>query len=434
METDESSPCLNFLQSNLNLLLMKKQVRDAVEGVSKGVTSAVSFGTDAVTHVFTDTASAIGRSVKRIGSTVLGLVEAPIAPYIARSAPGSAPGIEHYLQKENAAEIPVTITCLDYGPELHAVTNVDDLTAFLTVPRPEGVSVRWLNVDGLNPVVVDQLRQHFHFHTLAAEDVIQPLQRPKMEAFEDHLFLVIRMIQIDAGKLRNEQVSIFRFGDTLLTIQEMPGDVFDPIRKRIENKGPRFLQYGSDYLLYALLDSVVDHLYPLVEGYGSALEDMEEEIAYNPKPSCQRSLFAIKRDLSQLRRTLWPMREVVDQVYRDEAGMIHGDVKSFLRDVYDHSMQVIDVVETYRETASGLNDLYQSSVGNKMNEIMKVLTIMASFFIPITFVAGVYGMNFEYIPELRWHYSYFVFWAVCSSVTLALAIYFWRKGWIGGGK
>ncbi|WP_309383665.1 magnesium/cobalt transporter CorA [Cerasicoccus frondis] len=416
---------------------MKKQVLDAVDEVSKGVTEVGKGMGKAVTssaHAVTTTVGAIGRTVKSLGATVLGVVEAPIAPFIERAKPGSAPGIEHYLNKEDAHEIPVTITCLDYGPELYQMTQIDDLKAFLAKPRPEGAHVRWLNVDGLNPVTVNELREHFNFHTLAAEDVIQPLQRPKCESHDNYLFVVARMIQISEGKLRNEQISFFSYGDTLVTVQEMPGDVFDPVRKRIEDKGARFMQFKSDYLLYALLDSVVDHLFPLIEGYGSALEDMEEGIAFNPKPSDQQRLFAYKRELSQLRRTLWPMREVIDAIYREENGAISEPVKAFTRDVYDHTMQAIDVVETYRETASGLNDLYQSSVGNKMNEIMKVLTIMASFFIPTTFVAGVYGMNFEYIPELGWQYSYFVFWGICLSMTTGLAIYFWRKGWIGGDR
>ncbi|MGE9292789.1 MAG: magnesium and cobalt transport protein CorA, partial [Puniceicoccales bacterium] len=359
---------------------MKEQVRNAVKevgkgvsGVGKGVTNVITTSTGAVTNVVTGTATAIGRGVKHIGASVLGL-ETHDTVAMKGSAPGSAPGIEHYLNRENANDIPVTISCLDYGPEVHEVTDVDDLEAFLAMPRPEGATVRWLNVDGLNPVTVDRLRQHFGFHTLSAEDVIQPLQRPKLEAHDDHLFLVIRMIQIAEGKLRNEQVSIFKFKDTLLTIQEMRGDVFDPVRKRIEAKGARFTQHGTDYLLYTLLDSVIDHLFPLIEGYGTALEDMEEDIAYDPKPASQHRLFAIKRDLSQLRRTIWPMREVIDLVYRDESGAICEPVKAFIRDVYDHAMQAIDIVETYRETASGLNDLYQSSVSNKMNEIMKVLT------------------------------------------------------------
>jgi len=410
---------------------MKEKMRGAVKGVGKGVSHVVTRSAGTVSGAVTGTLGALGRTVRGIGASVLGLTAAPVAPTIKRSAPGAAPGIEHYL-KEGVADIPVAIDCLDYGESFFEHRKVANLTEFLDEPRPEGARVRWLNLEGLNPQTVNELRERFGFHTLAAEDVIQPLQRPKCEVYADHLFLIVRMIQIAGGKLRNEQVSIFRFGDTLLTIQEAPGDVFSPVRKRIEQKGPRFLQYGTDYLLYALVDSIVDHLYPLVEGYGAALEAMEEVIVEEPRRQTQRQLFAIKRDLSLLRRTLWPMREVVDAVYRDDTGIIADPVKTFLRDVYDHAMQIIDIVETYRETASGLNDLYQSAVGNKMNEIMKVLTIMASFFIPITFVAGVYGMNFEHIPELDWRYAYFAFWGVCLSMTLGLAVYFWRKGWIGG--
>jgi magnesium transporter len=186
------------------------------------------------------------------------------------------------------------------------------------------------------------------------------------------------------------------------------------------------------YLLYALLDAVVDHCFPILESYGELLDQLETEILENPGPRVQQKLLAIKRDLALLRRVLWPLREVVNHLQRDETEEIPREVKAFMRDVYDHAVQVMDIVETYREMAGGLNDLYMSSVGNRMNEIMKVLTIMASFFIPITFVAGVYGMNFEYIPELGWKYSYAVFWAICASVVGVLLLYFRRKGWLGG--
>jgi len=278
---------------------------------------------------------------------------------------------------------------------------------------------------------VDVVCKQFGFHTLSAEDVINTYQRPKLEVFEDHYFVVARQIQLVGERLKNEQISFFLTSDTLISFQEVEGDVFDPVRRRLESKTGRFRVYRSDYLFYALLDSIVDHLFPLLEGYGAALEDLEFEILQDPNPEVQQRLFALKRDLSLLRRAFWPLREVVDQLYRDESDIIHEDLRTFYRDVQDHAMQVIDLLETYRDTASGLSDLYQSSVGNKMNETMKVLTIMASFFIPITFVAGVYGMNFEHIPELSWKYSYAAFWVVCLSISGCLAIYFWRKGWIG---
>lgn len=344
--------------------------------------------------------------------------------------PGASPGIEAYLGK-GPSETPVHFTVIDYGREVHQVQISTSVEEVLTMERPEGTTVRWINLDGLNPHVVDRVCKAFGVHTLAAEDVLNTTQRPKMEVFPSHHLVIVRQIRLNETRLRNEQVSFFCFKDLLLTFQEEPGDVFDPVRKRLERAGSRFREKEADYLLYTLIDSIVDHLFPLLEAYGTALEDLEEEISRNPVPSSQRRLFAMKRDLSLQRRAIWPIREVVDALYRDESGLISDYLKTFLRDVQDHAMQVIDLLEGYRETASSLNDLYQSSVGNRMNEIMKVLTIMASFFIPITFVAGVYGMNFEHIPELGWRYSYFVFWGICLLATGSLAYFFWRRGWIG---
>ena len=189
---------------------------------------------------------------------------------------------------------------------------------------------------------------------------------------------------------------------------------------------------GAGYLLYALLDAVVDHTFPILESYGDMLEELEAAVLDNPRPEIQQKIHRIKRELGMLRRVLWPLREVVNDLHRGDNDEIPDSVTPFLRDVYDHAVQVMEIVESYREQAGGLNDLYMSAISNRMNEIMKVLTIMASFFIPITFVAGVYGMNFEYIPELAWKYSYAGFWGVCISIVLGLLVFFWRRGWLGG--
>ncbi|MFP4261667.1 MAG: magnesium/cobalt transporter CorA [Opitutales bacterium] len=387
-------------------------------------------------EVASATGDAIAKTAGFFTSTVVGigkglfqpLTETLNSPEIPE--PGAAPGIEAYLQREDES-VTVRITVIDYGEgytEHHEFEQIQDALAH---PKPEHPHVRWINIDGLKPSVVDAVSKQFGFHTLTAEDVINPYQRPKVEVFESHLFVVTRQIQLIGDKLKNEQVSFFLMADTLVSFQEVAGDVFDPVRRRLQNKTGRFRQYKADYLFYALLDSIVDHLFPLLEGYGNALEELEFTIMQNPEPKSQQQLFALKRDLSLQRRALWPLREVVDQLYRDESGMLHDDLRSFYRDVQDHVIQVLDLLETCRETASSLSDLYQSAVGNKMNETMKVLTIMASFFIPITFVAGVYGMNFEYIPELQWKYAYAAFWGVCLNITGGLALYFWRKGWIG---
>jgi magnesium transporter len=392
---------------------------------------------DSAREVASATGDVIARTAGFFASTFVGIGRGIFQPLTSstsaapRAEPGAAPGIEQYLQTEDST-VAVSITVLDYGEgytERHDFENISDA---LNHPKPEKPHVRWININGLKPSTVDQVCKQFGFHTLSAEDVINTYQRPKLEVFEDHYFVVARQIQLVGERLKNEQISFFLTKDTLISFQEVEGDVFDPVRRRLENKTGRFRLYQTDYLFYALLDSIVDHLFPLLEGYGAALEDLEYEILKDPSPELQQQLFAVKRDLSLLRRALWPLREVVDQLYRDESEIIHNDLKSFYRDVQDHSIQVIDLLETCRETASSLSDLYQSAVGNKMNETMKVLTIMASFFIPITFVAGVYGMNFEHIPELGWKYAYAAFWGVCISITCGLAIYFWRKGWIGG--
>lgn len=393
---------------------------------------------DSAKDVATATGDVIAKTAGFFATTFIGIgrgIFQPLtgsAPAVPRAEPGAAPGIEQYLHTEDSS-VPVSISIIDYGEgytKQHEFENIEDA---LNHPKPDCPHVRWININGLKPSTVDIVCKQFGFHTLSAEDVVNTYQRPKLELFEDHYFIVARQIQLIGERLKNEQISFFLTKDTLVSFQEVEGDVFDPVRRRLENKTGRFRIYQTDYLFYALLDSIVDHLFPLLEGYGAALEDLEYEIIQNPSPETQQRLFALKRDLSLLRRAFWPLREVVDQLYRDESNIIHNDLKSFYRDVQDHSIQLIDLLETCRETASSLSDLYQSAIGNKMNETMKVLTIMASFFIPITFVAGVYGMNFEYIPELSWRYAYPAFWGVCISIASGLAIYFWRKGWIGKG-
>lgn len=350
----------------------------------------------------------------------------------AESVPGTRPGIESFdgIDQPPAPES-IDMQWYDYGSEKVCYEESDDLEKLCASARPEGTFVRWINVNGLHPYVVNRLRQTYQFHTLAAEDVLRTSQRPKLEEFEDHLFVVVRMLTMQDGVLRHEQVSMFLFKDTLITFQETKGDVWDPIRTRLEKNGSRFRAMGPAYLLYALLDAVVDHSFPILETYGELLEQMELAVIDNPQPDIQRRIHRIKRELVVLRRVLWPLRDVINALHREDVEDIPSEVKTFMRDVYDHAVQVIEIIETYREQAGGLNDLYMSAMSHRMNEIMKVLTIMASFFIPITFVAGVYGMNFAEIPELSWPHGYAIFWGICASISLVLFIYFWRRGWIG---
>jgi len=355
------------------------------------------------------------------------LVQAP------RSLPGATPGIESLLQASTppvAGEIVIQV--MDYGPAQAESVQVPNISEWLATPRPASSVVRWVNVNGLNPHVVNQIREHYRFHTLAAEDVLRVPQRPKLEVYDGHLFVVVRMLMRRENRLHSEQVSLFLFEDTIVSFQETIGDVWDPIRRRIEKANSRLRLHDASYLLYALLDAVVDHCFPILEAYGETLEELEKGVMTHASVEIQRQIHAVKRELASLRRVIWPMREVLNELQREDTEGIAKPVRAYMRDVYDHTIQLMDILETYREMAGGLNDLYMSSVSNRMNEIMKVLTIMASFFIPITFVAGVYGMNFEAFPELHWKYSYAGFWAVCVCIVGSLAWFFRRKGWLGG--
>ncbi|HMP81492.1 MAG TPA: magnesium/cobalt transporter CorA [Verrucomicrobiota bacterium] len=348
------------------------------------------------------------------------------------STPGSTPGIESIAGiHEPPAAGSVRIRCTDYGPDRVETHDVPDLNAVFRQSRPDWCKVRWINVDGLHPHVVNQLRHQFQFHTLAAEDVLRVPQRPKLETFEDHLFIVARMLVWQENTMISEQVSFFLYENTLLTFQERAGDVWDPIRQRLEKPGSRLRTFDVSYLLYALLDAVVDHCFPILENIGDLLEGLEDEITRHPTQHAQRRLHVIKRELAMLRRVVWPLREVLSGLCRDDTEGIAPNVKAYLRDVSDHTVQVMDIVDSCRDMAASLNDLYMSAVSNRMNEVMKVLTIMTSFFIPITFIAGVYGMNFEDIPGLHWKHGYTMFWGICFAITLGLAVFFIRKGWIG---
>lgn len=360
-----------------------------------------------------------------------------------RVHPGELPGIEHIAAiSQPPEEGSVGITFIDYCDSQINSGNVTNLQAFLDKPMPDWVSVRWINVSRLHPYVVNQFRQHFEFHTLTAEDVLHIPQRPRVESFDDHLFVVSRMLQLVEHETNNgesgwamdaEQVSFFLYDKVLITFQEKQQDVWQPIREQLRREKLRIRKHGSGYLLYTLLDAMVDHCFPVLEHYGDMLEELELTTLENPQPEVLRRIHDIKHELSILRRIVWPMREVVDQLYRDESSAIADSTRPYLRDVYEHTIQVVEIIESYREMAIGITDLYMSAVSNRMNEIMKVLTIMASVFIPLTFIAGVYGMNFQFMPELHSRWGYPLVWLSFIALTGGLLVFFRRKGWIGKG-
>ena len=339
---------------------------------------------------------------------------------------GSKPGT---LMINSHARRPV-IRVMKYKPdhlEEHDIAVVAELKDLL-----EENTVCWIDVQGLgDEKVLWELAELFSIHRLALEDVVNVPQRPKIERFEKHTLCITRMTLLGDEGIEPEQVSLFVGPDYVLTFQERSGDVFDPIRNRIRQGRPIIRGSGPSYLAYALLDAVIDGYYPILEMFGEKLEALEDEIVANPHPLVLHEIHQAKRDLLAVRRAIWPQREAVNALIRDENPLITETVRVYLRDCYDHCVQIMDGVETYRELAGGLMDVYLSSVGNRQNEVMKVLTIMASIFIPLTFMAGIYGMNFENMPELHTPWAYPFLLAAMVVVAVGMVIYFRRKGWLG---
>lgn len=347
--------------------------------------------------------------------------------------PGAASGIEHLPQIDTPPDPQtIRIRVIDYAPQQleESTVAIEELEAWLAIEPPAWVAVRWINVDGLHPWVVERFRRALSLHTLAAEDVLHVPQRPAIEHFDDHLFVKARLLMTVDEQLVAEHVSLFVHERTLVSFQEREGDVWEPLRERLRREGSAIRNATTEFLMYALLDAAVDHCFPLLERYGDALEELEDAIMLEVSAPQQLRVQQLRRELLAIRRVLWPTRELVDALRRDEDGRLLDSTRTYLRDVYSHVAQLIDIVEAQREMCSGLGELYMSQVSNRMNEIMKVLTVMSSLFIPITFLAGVYGMNFAHIPELRWAFAYPVFWAVCVASVLALLWFFRRRGWL----
>ncbi len=356
------------------------------------------------------------------------------------SAPGTPPGT---LTVDPEAPKPV-IRVMAYGPDSYMEVEITDptrLTDYLDKHR-----VTWVDIDGLgDEATLRKVGQLFEIHPLALEDVVNVHQRPKIEEYFGHLFLVCRQISLVregegnhiSEHVETEQLSLFLGTGFLLTFQERPGDCLDPVRERIRTTKGRVRTQGVDYLAYALIDATIDHVFPVLERFGEWLEALEDEVLAKPTRATMARIHDVKRELLVVRRAMWPLREVLNTLIREEAGPFSADTRLYLRDAYDHVIQVIDVVETYRELASGLIELYMSSVSNRMNDVMKMLTIISTIFIPLTFIVGVYGMNFEpsagpwSMPELKWQYGYVVTLGGMGFIAALMVYYFVRKGWLG---
>jgi len=355
-----------------------------------------------------------------------------------KAVPGSAAGIEpHELVAVPGKAASVRITCVDYSPEQVDHQAVLDLPAFIAAHRPEWSTVRWVNVDGIGDLtVIRALAEKYHLHPLAIEDVLHVPQRPRVQAYEAdgefqaRLFLIVRELELRDRQLHTEQVSIFVGHKTVLTFQETPGDVWDPVRLRIRTPGSQLRRHDASFLAYSLIDAVVDEAFPILEQFGDRLEELEDRVLQHPGQDTIQEIHRVKRELLLVRRAMWPMREVLQRMQRDPHECFSDITRTYIRDVYDHAIQIIDIVETYRELGTGLTETYMTAMSNRMNEIMKVLTIMGTIFIPLTFLAGVYGMNFHHFPELDWPYAYPLFWVICLATAGGMLTWFRRRGWI----
>ena len=329
---------------------------------------------------------------------------------------------------------PPRIHVIVYTPESvreHDISDVEQLQGLISED-----AVMWVDVQGFgDEQVIRRIGEIFSLHSLAVADVVNVPQRPKAESYDAQLLLITRMVRL-VGHLDIdiEQVSIVLGKGYVLTFQERYGDVLDPVRRRIhEGKGLTLRGQGADYLAYAIQDTIIDGYYPVLEILGDQLADLEDKIMTQPGPRLLRKLNRTKNMLSDLRRSLWPQRESVNSLIRDEHPLVTDVTRMYLRDTYDHCIQTTEVIEMYREMAGGLMNTYLSSMANRTNDVMRVLTVMASIFIPLTFLAGIYGMNFEYMPELHVWWAYPLMWLAMLLLGGAMVLYFHRKGWISAG-
>jgi magnesium transporter len=347
---------------------------------------------------------------------------------------GLPPGSIIHIGKKKTDTVKITVIDYDKNKvEEEKVVDVKDCFPFKEKP-----SVTWINVVGLHDVdIIGKLGSHYDIHSLVLEDIVNTGQRPKMEDFDRYIYIVLKMLHFneEINEVESEQVSLVLGGNFVICFQEKEEDVFNSIRERIRNDKGKIRKMGADYLCYVLLDAIIDNYFTILEHIGEKIEEIEELLVSNPTPEKLQTIHHLKRELLFLRKSVWPLREVVSSLQRGESPLINKSLMVFLRDLYDHTIQIIDTIETFRDMVSGMFDIYMSSVSNKMNEVMKVLTIFAAIFIPLTFIAGIYGMNFNpdlpfNMPELNFDYGYPMVWIIMLSVAAIMLYYFRRKKWL----
>lgn len=376
-------------------------------------------------------------SVKKVAGKVNSLFTPVGTKKGTRKPPGQVPGTAIHTGIRRLDEVLLTVH--DFDEEHFNSIPIQKIEK--SEPYLDNPSKTWIQVRGLHDI--DKLRpiwEYFSLHPLVQEDIVSTSQRPKVEPYTDHVFIVLRMVTHTNGeekkKLQSEQISFVLGKNYVLSFQESDDPIFDPILKRLEMTGTRLRRFGPDYLAYALVDTIVDHYFHALDVIGESIEEIEEDIIDNPKESHLQEIHSLRRDLIFFRKSVWSLRDGINSLIRDDSPLIKEDVKVFLRDVYDHIIQVIDSIENSREMVHGLYDMYMSGLSNRMNEVMKVLTIIATIFIPLTFIAGIYGMNFDpdaspyNMPELSWYWGYPVVMGVMVIITIFMFFYFRKKDWL----
>lgn len=343
---------------------------------------------------------------------------------------GLPPGSLVHIGEKKGDQAKVAI--LDYD-EAHVqekeVETIEECFSFKDQP-----TVTWIDVDRIDHVeTIEKLGGCYGLHPLVLEDILNTDQRPKMEEYDPYCFIVLKMLHYrdQSGQVDAEQVSLILGKNFVLSFQEgKEGDVFGPLRDRIRNGKGRIRKLGADYLAYSMIDAIVDHYFIILEKLGERIESLEEALVTQPTTGTLKEIHSLKREMIFLRKAVWPLREVISGLTRGESPLIQESTRIYLRDVYDHTIQVIDTIETFRDMVSGMLDIYLSSVSNRLNAVMKVLTIIATVFMPLTFLAGVYGMNFKHMPELEWSWSYPALWLVMIVIGVVMLVYFRKKKWL----
>ncbi len=353
---------------------------------------------------------------------------AKITKKISRKA-GLPPGSLVYVGEREEKGFKLTIT--EYNSETYREEELTSLDSCLVLADEN--TVTWLDINGLHHVQnLQKLGDCFSLHPLVLEDILNTNQRPKIEDYGDYLYLVLKILnyRADENELNSDQLSLIVGRNFVISLHENDEALFNSIRERLKSKG-RIRRAGADYLAYSLMDLVVDQYYVILEQLGETIEDLEEELVSHPLSQTLHQIHQLKRTMIILRRSVWPLREVLSQLERRESPLIQESTALYFKDVYDHIIQVIDTIETFRDMLSGMLDVYLSSVSNRLNEVMKVLTIIATIFIPLTFIAGVYGMNFENMPELKWRWGYFIIMGLMALIAGVMLVFFKKRKWIG---